>query len=82
LLVLGTILKPIASQDAAHGALPTLFAAAAPEAKAGGYYGPNGLFEMKGSPTEVKIPAKAQDAEAARRLWKEAERLTGTTFRL
>ena len=41
------ILKPIASQDAAHGALPTLFAATSPEATPGGYYGPSGFQELK-----------------------------------
>jgi NAD(P)-dependent dehydrogenase (short-subunit alcohol dehydrogenase family) len=74
--LVGTLLKPLLSQDAAHGALPTLFAAAAPEAIPGAYYGPDGLFELKGYPTSVKIPERAtQDGE---RLWETAEQLTGT----
>jgi NAD(P)-dependent dehydrogenase (short-subunit alcohol dehydrogenase family) len=80
--VAGAMLKPIASQNAHQGALPTLFAATAPEAEPGGYYGPDGLFELKGFPTTVKIPARAQDPDTARRLWGEAERLTGVTFDL
>lgn len=76
--LVGGLLKPWLSQDAAHGALPTLFAAAAPEAVPGGYYGPDGLFELKGHPTSVTIPNRAtQDGE---RLWKTAEQLTGTTL--
>jgi NAD(P)-dependent dehydrogenase (short-subunit alcohol dehydrogenase family) len=74
------ILKPVLSQDAAHGALPTLFAAASPEVTSGGYYGPDGPFELKGYPVAVPIPKSAQDTVAAARLWHEAEQLTGTLF--
>lgn len=80
--VLGAVLKPILSHDAAHGALPTLFAASSPAAVSGGYYGPDGPFELKGYPMAVAIPARAQDEDAAARLWKEAEQLTGLTFTL
>jgi NAD(P)-dependent dehydrogenase (short-subunit alcohol dehydrogenase family) len=81
LLRLGTlILKPLASQDAAHGALPTLFAAVAPEAQPGGYYGPSGFQELKGHPVPAKITAAAKDVALAKRLWTESERLTGVTF--
>jgi len=74
------ILKPLASQDAAHGALPTLFAATTPEATPGGYYGPNGFQELKGYPVPAKITATARDVALAQRLWTESERLTGVTF--
>ena len=81
ILRLGTlILKPLASQDAAHGALPTLFAATAPEATPGGYYGPSGFQELKGYPVPAKITAAAKDVALAKRLWTESERLTGVTF--
>ncbi|HEY1985366.1 MAG TPA: oxidoreductase [Terracidiphilus sp.] len=80
LRLVSALLKPIASQDAAHGALPTLYAATSPEAQPGGYYGPDGRFELKGYPTAVPIPARARDAAAAERLWTEAERLTGFRF--
>ncbi len=80
--ILGAILKPILSQDAAHGALPTLFAAIAPQAVPGGYYGPDGLLEMKGYPKTVPIPPRAQDTKDAERLWSEAEKLTGVAFRI
>ncbi len=71
------ILKPLASQDAAHGALPTLFAATAPEATPGGYYGPSGFQELKGYPVPAKITAAARDPALAKRLWAESERLAG-----
>jgi NAD(P)-dependent dehydrogenase (short-subunit alcohol dehydrogenase family) len=78
--LLELVLKPIASQDAAHGALPTLYAAVAPEATAGGYYGPDGFQELKGYPVSAKIAPAAKDAAVAQRLWTETERLTGVTF--
>ncbi len=74
------ILKPLASQDAAHGALPTLFAATSPEAQPGGYYGPSGFQELKGPPVPAKIAPAAKDVALAKRLWAETERLTGVTF--
>jgi NAD(P)-dependent dehydrogenase (short-subunit alcohol dehydrogenase family) len=76
------ILKPLLSQDAARGALPTLFAAVAPQAVPGDYYGPDGLFELKGYPKAVVIPSGAQDPKDAERLWKEAESLTRIVFRI
>ncbi len=78
--VLAAILKPILSQDAAQGALPTLFAATAPEATPGGYYGPSGFQELKGPPVPAKIPAAAKDMVLAKRLWSETEHLTDVDF--
>ena len=81
LRIVTTILKPFVSQDAAHGALPTLFAAVAPQAASGDYYGPDGLFELKGYPQKVLIPSQAQNPKDAARLWSEAESLTALIFR-
>jgi len=78
--IITSLLKPIASQDAAHGALPTLYAATAPEAQPGGYYGPDRMFEMKGHPTAVPIPKAAKNTAVATRLWSEAEKLTRVPF--
>ena len=80
LKIMMTLMKPFFSQDAAHGALPTLFAATAPQAVPGGYYGPGGLAELKGSPIAVKLARGATDQSLARRLWTESERLTGVHF--
>jgi NAD(P)-dependent dehydrogenase (short-subunit alcohol dehydrogenase family) len=73
------LMQPL-SQDAHHGALPTLFAAVSPTAQPGGYYGPDGFFETKGNPNAAKIPAAAKDQAVAARLWEQSERLTGVTF--
>lgn len=80
--ILEASLRPFLSQDAALGALPTLFAATAPDAVSGGYYGPDGLFELKGYPKAVTIPPQAQNQADAEHLWREAERLIGIEFRL
>jgi NAD(P)-dependent dehydrogenase (short-subunit alcohol dehydrogenase family) len=76
------ILKPLASQDAAQGTLPTLFAATSPKAGPGGYYGPDGFQELKGYPVPAKIAPLAKDLALAKRLWTETERLVGVQFTL
>lgn len=67
-------------QPAVQGALPTLFAATSPDAKAGAYYGPNKLGEARGFPTVAKVPAQAAAAHVAARLWDVSERLTKVRF--
>jgi NAD(P)-dependent dehydrogenase (short-subunit alcohol dehydrogenase family) len=80
--LLGMALKPLLSQDAAHGALPTLFAATSSDANPGAYYGPDGLFELRGFPKEVSIPPAAWNVGDGSRLWETAEHLTGVAFRI
>lgn len=67
-------------QPAWQGALPTLYAATSPQAKAGGYYGPDRLAETRGYPAVAKAPPQALDVDVAARLWTESERLTGAVF--
>lgn len=69
-------------QPAAQGALPTLFAATSPLARGGAYYGPDRLGETRGHPAEAQVPPQALDMGNAARLWRESERLTGSTFLL
>ena len=73
-------LQPFVSHSAAEGALPTLFAATSPEAKAAGYYGPNWFYELKGPPVPAKIMPRAKDAAVAARLWDVSAALTGVSF--
>ncbi len=70
--VLGSFL----SHSAAAGALPTLFAATSPDAAPNGYYGPNGLYELKGTVAPAKVMPRANDKAVARRLWEVSEQLT------
>ena len=67
-------------QPAAQGALPTLHAATAPTAKAGAYYGPDGLGEMRGFPGLSKVPPQATDGAVTERLWNVSEELAGVAF--
>ena len=68
------------SQDAAMGALPTLYAATAPGVRGGDYYGPDRLFETWGHPKKVGSSGRSRDLEAARRLWAVSEELTGVRY--
>jgi NAD(P)-dependent dehydrogenase (short-subunit alcohol dehydrogenase family) len=68
------------SQSAAEGALPILFAATAADARPGGYYGPNGRFELIGTPGPARSSKLAHDKAVAQRLWDVSEQLTGVTF--
>lgn len=67
-------------QPAAQGALPTLFAATAPQAQGGAYYGPNRMSETRGYPVLARTPLQATDLGMARRLWSESERLAGMAY--
>ena len=62
------------------GALPTLFAAASPDAEAGEYYGPGGIGETRGYPAKARVPSQALDTKASARLWQISEELSGTTY--
>lgn len=73
-------LQPLISQSAAEGALPTQFAATSPSAEPGGYYGPNGFYELKGPPMAAKIMPQAKDFAAAAMLWDVSATLTGVSF--
>ncbi len=64
-----------------HGALPTLFAAAAPDATNGGYFGPRSFFETRGSEVfPSRIAPQAQVQADAERLWSTCEQLSGVRF--
>ncbi len=69
-------------QPAAAGALCPLFAAAAPEAANGGFYGPRSLFGLRGRPRLQRPFGSVGGREQAERLWIESERATGVDFHL
>jgi NAD(P)-dependent dehydrogenase (short-subunit alcohol dehydrogenase family) len=77
---INNVLRPFISHSAAEGALPTLFAATSPQAKPGGYYGPNGFYELKGPPVPAMIMSQATDAAVAARLSDISAALTGVSF--
>lgn len=69
-------------QSAAAGALPSLFAVAAPEAGNGGFYGPAHLFGTRGGPRSARRFRGSRSRELAERLWLESERATGVDYHL
>ena len=69
------------AQSAAMGALPTEYAAAAPDVHSGDYFGPNGIGELWGHPVAVGCSAAARDTAAASRLWEVSEQLTNVHYK-
>jgi NAD(P)-dependent dehydrogenase (short-subunit alcohol dehydrogenase family) len=67
------------AQDAAGGALPTLYAATA-DIPGDSFAGPGGLGGMRGAPKLVGRSSRARDPAAGRRLWTVSEQLTGVSF--
>ena len=74
------LFNPLAGQRADRGALPTLYAATATGVQSGDYYGPGGLFELRGLPRPAKRTAAARDEALALHLWDVSEALTGVTY--
>lgn len=81
--VLGAFFR-LLGQNGALGALPTLYAATAPEVRGGDFYGPDGPGQLRGTlhgkPAPVTPAPQARDPDAARRLWEVSTKLTGVTF--
>ena len=67
-------------QTPERGALPTLYAATAPDVVGGGYYGPDRFAGLRGHPAPARPRRAARDRELRGRLWRESERLTGVVF--
>ena len=73
-------LLPFVAQSDDRGSWPLLYAATSPDAHGGGYYGPDGIAEIKGTPVEVKPKPHALDPAAGKRLWEISEALTGVRY--
>ncbi len=63
--------------SAAQGAWPALQAASAPDVQPGGYFGPQGLGEMRGTSGKASRSRMASNPDLARRLWEVSARMTG-----
>ena len=77
---IGRSLLNLMMQNQEMGALPTLYAATAPEVQGNDYYGPDGFQEMRGYPEKVGRSDEANDPNKARGLWDLSEELTGVTY--
>ncbi len=67
------------AQDAAAGALPTVFATVEP-LRGDEYVGPTRMMGWHGPPEIIEPLGKARDPETAKRLWEVSEELTGVRF--
>ncbi|MEU0277377.1 SDR family NAD(P)-dependent oxidoreductase [Streptomyces sp. NPDC006195] len=79
-LLFDKLIVPLVAQGPDMGALPSLRAATDPGATGGQFYGPNGLFTMRGHPKAAKSQAKSYDRATQHRLWTVSEELTGVTY--
>jgi len=70
------------AQEPSMGALPTLYAAAAPAVNGAEYFGPGGFLQLNGPPKKVRSNKRSHDPHTAERLWNLSEDLTGVHFSL
>jgi NAD(P)-dependent dehydrogenase (short-subunit alcohol dehydrogenase family) len=77
--VVGALL-PLVAQSDDRGSWPLVYASTSSEVHGGGYYGPDGIAEIKGMPVEVKPKPQALDPVAGKRLWDVSETLTGVRY--
>ena len=73
---------PIFLHSTENAAKPILKAALDSEVNGGEYFGPTGLFEMKGPPGIAKRTKYSQREDVASRLWNLSEELIGSTFKV
>jgi hypothetical protein len=74
------VLFRFVAQSDDRGSWPLLYAATSSQVRGGGYYGPDGIAEIKGTPVEVKPKPDALDPAAGKRLWEISETLTGVRY--
>lgn len=72
----------IFGQTTKMGALPTLYAATAPDVQCGEYFGPGSFWEMRGYPKKVQSNERSHDEAAAQQLWAVSEQLTQVAYSL
>lgn len=71
------LLNNFFAQPADMGALPTLYAATAPDVHGSEYFGPDGKGQMRGYPVKVQSSKRSRDMVVASRLWEVSEEMTG-----
>ena len=71
------LLNNFFAQPAGMGALPTLYAATAPDVHGSEYFGPDGKGQMRGYPVKVQSSKRSRDMVVASMLWEVSEEMTG-----
>ncbi|MGK5740618.1 SDR family oxidoreductase [Micromonospora sp. URMC 103] len=67
-------------QDVEAGLLPALHAATSPDAAGGRFYGPDGIGQFTGAPTELAVYRSARNPADAARLWDVSQHLARVTY--
>ncbi|WP_319530958.1 oxidoreductase [uncultured Cohaesibacter sp.] len=75
-------LNALLAQPQTMGAVPTVLSAAGVEAKRGAYYGPTGIFDLRGPVSDSSVADHARVEEDWKRLWELSEDLVGIEFRI
>ena len=73
-------LTQLVGQPAARGALPSLYAATAPDVVGGDLIAPGGPGHLRGYPVKIGGARRGRDPSSARRLWEVSTELTGVTY--
>lgn len=73
-----SLLMPLMAQSAEMGTLPQLYAATAPNAKGGEFYGP--AMMARGYPKKITGPRGVTNEGDAARLWEVSEEMTGVHY--
>ena len=68
------------AQSPAMGALPSLYAASAPNVQPNDYYGPSSLKETRGYPKKADKSVEAKDPQLAEQLWQVSEEMTAVHY--
>jgi NAD(P)-dependent dehydrogenase (short-subunit alcohol dehydrogenase family) len=68
------------AQSAEMGALPTLYAATAPDVNGCDYIGPGSMMGMRGYPHKASSSLASYDPELAYQLWLASEQMTGVSY--
>jgi NAD(P)-dependent dehydrogenase (short-subunit alcohol dehydrogenase family) len=77
--VFAPLIRPLFNTSA-EGALPTLLAATAPDARPASYYGPTKRMETARGAGAAAISDHVRDEAVAARLWELSTRLTGVRY--
>lgn len=73
-MAFSSVLNSLFAQNTTMGALPTLYAATAPDVSGADYFGPSGFQEARGYPKKVNSNPLSHDEKNANQLWEASEK--------
>ncbi len=73
-------MNTVIAQSAEKGALPSLYAAAAPDVDGGDFIAPHGVMETRGYPVKSKSSEASYRLDDAIKLWQVSEELTDVKY--